>query len=108
MSCNNNNIHFFDHLFLFGNGVSSISVVLVDLFLQFPRTGSKAADPCTLNDIVLWQNCWTVGLSFLPPAALCLPKNDSNGSWHNFSDRKNSTPGADSNRVVISIKEETR
>ena len=49
----NNNIQFFDHLFLFGSSVSSISVILVDLFLQFPRTGSKAADPCALNDIVL-------------------------------------------------------
>ena len=42
-------VYFFDHLFFFGNGVSS---TISDRSLP-TNTGSKEAEPCTLNDTVL-------------------------------------------------------
>lgn len=61
---------------LLGRGVLSTlsSLELSFLLPQLPRTGSRAAEPCTLSETVLSQNCFTVGLSLLPPRALCLPK----------------------------------
>ena len=35
----------------------------------------------------------TFGLSFEPPCILWFPKKLSRGSWHNFSLKKNLTPG---------------
>ena len=58
----------------------SVSELLVGLFPQLPRTGSKAEDPWTRKDTVFLQKSCTVGLSFLPPALLCFPKKDSSGS----------------------------
>lgn len=77
------------------------------LFPQFPRTGSSAAEPCTLKDAVFSQNCFTVGLSDLPPQALCLPKNDSTGSWQSFSEKKHVTPGRPRSSGTISVNEAT-
>lgn len=97
----------FADLGLFGSGVSILSSrpVEVGLEAQFPRIGSNAAEPWTLRDTVLEQNCRTVGLSLRPPAALCLPKKDSRGSWQSFSDKMYSTPGTAKRNCVISMKE---
>ena len=94
---------------LLGRGVLSTlsSLKLSFLLPQLPRTGSRAAEPCTLSETVLSQNCFTVGLSLLPPRALCLPKKDSAGSWHNFSERRYVTPGSPNSTGVISMKELT-
>ena len=70
--------------------------------LQFPRIGSRAAEPCSRSDTVFLQNCCTVGFSLRPPAARCFPKNDSAGSWHNFSVSKYSTPCTDNKTGAIS------
>ena len=78
------------------------------LFPQLPRTGFSAAEPCTLRDAVFSQNCFTVGLSDRPPRALCLPKKDSTGSWHSFSEKKYITPGRPSSSGVISVNEATK
>ena len=68
-------------LFLFGRGVSSMTISFcLLLFLQFPLTGSSATEPCNLSEVVLSINCFTVGLSFRPPQARCLPKNSSTES----------------------------
>ena len=102
------NVSFFEYLVFFGNGTAMSVIVDKSCFLsQFPRTGSSTAEPCTLNDTVLSQNCFTVGLSDLPPHALCLPKKDSTGSWHNFSEKKHVTPGRLRSWGVISVNEAT-
>ena len=55
-------------LLRFGRGVSSTCITLsAGQFLQFPRRGLRAADPCTRSETVLSQNCLTVGLSLRPP-----------------------------------------
>ena len=57
-----------DFLLRFGRGVSSTGITLsAGHFLQFPRRGLRAADPCTRSETVLSQNCLTVGLSLRPP-----------------------------------------
>ena len=50
-----------------GSGVSSTGITLsVGHFLQFPRSGLRAADPWTRSNTVLSQllNCWIVIASF--------------------------------------------
>ena len=71
----NNKMDHFSDRFRFGKGVSSIwgdpSAYKRRLRLQFPLTGSRASDFCTRIAAALCIHCCTVGLSFLPPRALC-------------------------------------
>ena len=92
------------HLLLLGIGVSA-GTLQDALFLQLPLTGSRAAKPWTRRETVLSMNCLTFGFSFRPPHALCFPKNDSTGSWQNFSLRIYETSGTASRSLQTSTKE---
>lgn len=98
-----------EYLFLFSSLVlSTTSLAVRPLLRQLPRVGSRAEDPWTRRDTVFSINCFAVGFSFLPPQGRCFPKNDSTGSWQNFSLRRYCTPGTPRRTLDNSINECTR
>ena len=61
----------------------------------------------TLSDCEFYKNSLAVGFSLGLPFCLCHPKNFSNGTWDNFSDRKQVTPFVLKMNGRNSVKEET-
>ena len=69
----------FFYLFLLGN--DSLSLITADssscrclFLLQFPLTGLRETDFCTLNDTAFSKHWCRLGFTLRPPRALYLPK----------------------------------